>query len=631
MNFPGQFILLLVILFPFIDKSDGFLFKKTIKETLVALSSKVEERQPKEDKKSSLVLPWKLDKGTYESVVKLNFHGAPEMVAIRKNFAVNDNNMFVTAWITACLLEIQALGGEFKPKREQIDLALDAIGKYHDKNVNYNTSVMTFWPQLYNDTVKKWQSTPENLLQLFQLSDKFPVKSVEELLKLMGLGDIATVMDHLLHEKDMFAAAFHIPPDFDDTFVNIGLGSLLKEIPGYSDLFAKWQSTNSNLTSVLHALKRYAYRPHSNNTRVNTIDPRTYFYLHKFLAATNKTDAAFVPTWIQNVDEAMALSDKGVAMPFFVNNVDVTVAANTVNGLTSALLSGLFKPTDFDSDIQHIYKDTVDLIIYEITGNFSSRRDLALTYYPSKLECFWFTSRTLTNLRDFYKKAPLPLKMLEDVLQKLEGAMRNKVTADILQEAIKSADGGIYFDDFLGDGDFDIKGNAIKYAEDRLFTTSMAVNTLINIWTSTEGDTLAFLNNTPSSVNETIQQSVKWLNDNILGTHLKPWNAFFSGSGKGQASLPFWYPANRKEYLNGTSFNDDMFPDGLFLVGFKGTLSDEQYNILLSQRHFGEKTPIDFPGFNPRGSSTGFFPFWSSDAYTYSTTMLAFAKYLKIK
>lgn len=51
--------------------------------------------------------------------------------------------------------------------------------------------------------------------------------------------------------------------------------------------------------------------------------------------------------------------------------------------------------------------------------------------------------------------------MLEDVLQKLEGAMRNKVTADILQEAVKSADGGIYFDDFLGDGDFDTKGNSI--------------------------------------------------------------------------------------------------------------------------------------------------------------------------
>lgn len=52
-------------------------------------------------------------------------------------------------------------------------------------------------------------------------------------------------------------------------------------------------------------------------------------------------------------------------------------------------------------------------------------------------------------------------QVLEDVLQKLEGAMRSKVTAEILQEAIKSADGGVYFDDFLGDGDIDIKGNAI--------------------------------------------------------------------------------------------------------------------------------------------------------------------------
>ena len=98
--------------------------------------------------------------------------------------------------------------------------------------------------------------------------------------------------------RSMFAAAFHIPPDFDDTFVNIGLGSLLKEIPSFTDLFQKWQSANSNLTSALNALKHYAYRPHSNISRVNTIDPRTYFYLHKFLEETKKTNAAFVPTWV---------------------------------------------------------------------------------------------------------------------------------------------------------------------------------------------------------------------------------------------------------------------------------------------------------------------------------------------
>ncbi|XP_056009865.1 uncharacterized protein LOC125650247 isoform X2 [Ostrea edulis] len=578
-----------ITLLLFVNETEGFLFKRSIKETIEALSSKIENCQPKKDTNSSPLSPWKLDKGTYESVVKLNFHGSPEMVAIRKNFEVNDNNMFVTAWITACLLEIQALNVEFKPKREQIDLALEAIAQYRDKNVNYNTSVMTFWPQIYNDTTQSWQSTPENLLQLFQLSDKLPVKSVEELLRLMGLDDVATVMDHLLHEKSMFAAAFHIPPDFDDTFVNIGLGSLLKEIPDYSDLFDKWRSTNSNVTSVLQALKRYAYRPHSNITRVNTIDPRTYFYLHHFLAVTNKSSAAFVPTWVQDVDEAMKLSNKGVAMPFFVNNVDVTVATNTINGLTSGLLSGIFTTSDFDADLQHIYQDSADLIIYEITRNFSSRRDLALTYYPSKFECFWFTSRTLTILRNFYQKAPLPLKILEDFMHRLENAMKNEVTAEILRESLTFEDGGIYFDDFLGDGDKNTKGESIRNGEDRLFTTSMAVNTLINVWTEFSNGRLVFLNDTPNSVNHTIQQSVKWLNANILETHLKPWNAFFSGSGKGQESMPFWFPANRKQYLNGTRFDDDILPKGLFLVGFQGTVSDVEYNRLLSQTHFDIK------------------------------------------
>ncbi|XP_061197307.1 uncharacterized protein LOC133205493 [Saccostrea echinata] len=629
MDFHGVLVIFIVVLLPFVNESNGFLFKRTIKETIEALSSKIEDRQPKKDSKP-LLLPWTLNKGTYESVVKLNFHGTPEMAAIRENFEINDNNMFVTAWITACLLEIQALGGEFKPKREQIDLAIEAIGKYHDKNVNYNTSVMTFWPQIYNDTTKTWQSTPENLLQLFDMTDKFPAKTVEELLKLIGLKDVATVMETLLKEKGIFSAAFHIPPDFDDTFVNIGLGSLLKGIPEYVDLYNKWRDTNSNVTSVLQALKKYAYRPLSNNTRVNTIDTRTYFYLHRYLAHANKSNAVFVPTWVQDTDEALKLSDKGVAMPFWVNNVDVTVATNTINGLTSGLLAGLFKPSDFDSDIEKIYRDTVDLIIYEITRNFSSRRDLALTYYPSKFECFWFTSRTLTTLRDFYQKAPLPFKMLEDVMQRLEIAMKNEVTDDILDEASKSEDGGIFFDDFLGDGDINSKGQMIKNGEDRLFTTSMVVNTLINVWTKSTDGGLVFLEDTPVSVNQTIQQGVRWLNDNILGTHLKPWNPFFSGSGKGIQSMPFWYPANRRQYLNGTHFNDTALPHGPFLVGFQGTASDAEYNRLLSEPHFGKKTPIDFPGFNPLDSPTGFFPFWSSDAYTYSTTMLAFAKYLKI-
>lgn len=47
----------------------------------------------------------------------------------------------------------------------------------------------------------------------------------------------------------------------------------------------------------------------------------------------------------------MVLSDKGVVMLFFVNNVDVMVVVNIVNGLMFVLFFGLFKFIDFDIDI----------------------------------------------------------------------------------------------------------------------------------------------------------------------------------------------------------------------------------------------------------------------------------------
>ena len=64
----------------------------------------------------------------------------------------------------------------------------------------------------------------------------------------------------LTFERYYFAAAFHIPPDFDDTFVNIGLGSLLTSDERFQAGAAKWQQQNKNITSAFNALKKYAYR-----------------------------------------------------------------------------------------------------------------------------------------------------------------------------------------------------------------------------------------------------------------------------------------------------------------------------------------------------------------------------------
>ena len=94
--------------------------------------------------------------------------------------------------------------------------------------------------------------------------------------------------------------------------------------------------------------------------------------------------------------------------------------------------------------------------------------------------------------------------------------------------------------------------------------------------------------------------------------------------------MPFQYPANRLEFFNGTKFKPDKFPNAPFVIGFEGVVSESEYASMLKEPHFGDYTPIDFDGFNPADEPEGFFPFWSSDAYTYATTMLAISKYLNI-
>ena len=60
--------------------------------------------------------------------------------------------------------------------------------------------------------------------------------------------------------RGTYFAAFKIPPDFDDTFVNIGLVSLLVRDGRFPAAVAQWKQQNTNLTSVFVKLKRYAYR-----------------------------------------------------------------------------------------------------------------------------------------------------------------------------------------------------------------------------------------------------------------------------------------------------------------------------------------------------------------------------------
>lgn len=88
----------------------------------------------------------------------------------------------------------------------------------------------------------------------------------------------------------------------------------------------------------------------------------------------------------------------------------------------------------------------------------------------------------------------------------------------------------------------------MNYAEDRLFSTSMAINALIDTWTTTLSNNSSkrlWIGQTPPEVKTSVIRAVNWLNHFILREDYLPENAFFSGSVKGANDLPFAYPANR--------------------------------------------------------------------------------------
>jgi hypothetical protein len=88
--------------------------------------------------------------------------------------------------------------------------------------------------------------------------------------------------------------------------------------------------------------------------------------------------------------------------------------------------------------------------------------------------------------------------------------------------------------------------------------------------------------------------------------------------------LPFWYPANVFQYLNGTDIPSNGTLDEYAVVGVKGIIPKNVYDEMLKVKHFNQTTPLDFHGYNIDGS---YWPFWSSEPWTYAASMLALTQY----
>ena len=273
------------------------------------------------------------------------------------------------------------------------------------------------------------------------------------------LGGCLCVCMSLYSFRNDILRAFFIPADFDDTFVNLGLGAMLmQQRLDFPDPFVEWTLNNTRLGTVFESIKKYAYRPFSNSLDSNLIDPRTYFYMRDFLYSVQEEgkNLSLITTWIMNFSEDKVLYTEGVDMPFHLNNVDLTVSANVLYGITAAILAKVNYPPEswFDDDLQGIYLNTSSLIAWEIANNFSSRPDLALTYYPSVYNFLWFVSRTVELLNS----APtLPFPALSDVKDLLTSTLRGPATKFIQDSAMHDEE-LIYFEEFLGNADETLTG-----------------------------------------------------------------------------------------------------------------------------------------------------------------------------
>ncbi|KAL6071613.1 E3 ubiquitin-protein ligase SopA [Balamuthia mandrillaris] len=676
---PLGFLLLLTSFFVFfpaptaatnlIHNSIGNAPRETLLQKLYAT---VQGSQYKKDQSYSPPF-WFEQKGLFHSDIHLNVAGGEAMALFRNLLSIPDMNFFTTAFILESVFEAQRLREGFLKRttpeencwysslgKEQVLDAVNAMSGYWDRNEGPGTPMRTFWPQVKENGT--WVTRPINIYNLILTEGSF-ANAIHTLLDDLGLDflwqKIATVLD----TPHFYLHAFYLPCDFDDSAANIAVGALLKHHQQcYPEAFDAWNKGNNNLTAFAEKIKRYSYQPFSKNLDNNAIDPRTYYFMHEYLEQKQNQakqrgevpDVRLVATWSLSLSETTKMAPIP-GMPGNINNVDASVAANTIYGITTALLFNLSSSSPskggnndewFDKELQQIYQDSAEYVRWTITsGQMVKRPDIGLLYYPSLYDHYWFIARLVflldtsspSSVKALYARFPV----VQRVKNMFEEVMSSAGTKQLISLAtVEEGNGYIYWDDFLGDGDIDIFGQPLKRGEDRLFSTAISVIALIDTWTTpgagTNSPKLQWKSGTPAQVKDYLPRAVKFLEDNIYSWSYRVSNAFFSGSIKGLSTLSFFYPLNFAMWANGTMIKNLTLEDILEgkhpTVGVSGFISSDVYQQMIDNPRFpGYPVPQTFPGYNHQeGDIFILFPYWSSDPLTYSMTALAITKFSAI-
>lgn len=132
---------------------------------------------------------------------------------LRNHLTIDDKNMFVTNFILYSLLESINLG-TIDYDKDSISKTVNALLQFRDKNSDDGVPIYNFWSQrLENNT---WTSYPQvlyDILYTYIYSPGF-IKKIIEWVTGISPQELLPALD-----------AFRIPPDNDDTGLNLVIGS----------------------------------------------------------------------------------------------------------------------------------------------------------------------------------------------------------------------------------------------------------------------------------------------------------------------------------------------------------------------------------------------------------------------
>lgn len=598
--------------------------------------------------------------GAYPSYIGFNLVGGPTQQLLRRLIQIYDSNGFVSDWVVQMLVEAHRYSGVRLDDATILRGVNFTLG-FQEKNGQGREGTMDFWREVeVNGT---WRQFPENVEVPIELLQAVSTQLQAWCAKSPDVCPAVQPIVKLAASLGDFLSAFGIPADFDDSGVNLALGGLLQSVQeSLPTSWAAWTSSDQNRdpTALMETYVRYCYRPFATDPNQNRIDPRTYYYLREFLYLEQAAAAArgeepslmLITTWSSNTSESNREFAQQHKMPFQANNVDGSVVGNSLFGILTTILrsapadgSGVYQEFVTPPLLQLI-QDSTRLLAWIVTSEILlTRNDIVLLYYPPTYDFFLFAARSLhllqsSNLTVFTSvySDPATEAALTAIQSALASALANQGTATLVQKAQTSVSANTslplaYFDDFLGNADVDAENRTDPHYDDRLFSTAIATLALQATWTIDAAgpfaptSSLAWLPSTSDETRGLVTAACQFLSEELVAGVYRPANSFFSGSVKGATTLPFAYPINTYEFINGTMvpWRDITWGDiqDSLGVSMSGVISEDDYQAMMAACPLGMPTPTVFRGYNLDADNM---VYWSSPPLTYAAGLLALTK-----